>query len=344
MNWGSGRIGVGEFPVLRIPAIPVLVCLVLLQGSCSDQRTASTASTASTVEPVRTVDETYAPDLGSPAFLEGAGPVVCIDEAHNNFHTAEGTYRPFAEVLSRDGYRVQRATQPIDLELLVSCDILVIADAQPPARSGAPPTFSKDHVGALNAWVQRGASLFIITDHMPDPGTIRELAASFGLEVNDGYVMEGGLEAGRRPILFQSANETVVPDPLTLEMGADEGIHQVATFTGSAFRLLPDFASLAAVDPFRPLLVFGPEVESWMPEVYYDFNDQTPRIDVEGWFQGGVMNWGEGRLAFFSEAAMFTAQVFEEGRVKVGLNAPESVDNLRLLRRVMRWLAGDWPV
>ena len=28
----------------------------------------------------------------NPAFPAAAGPVVCIDEAHNNFHTADGRY------------------------------------------------------------------------------------------------------------------------------------------------------------------------------------------------------------------------------------------------------------
>ena len=337
----GGRAGVVSRS-LRFLSTATAGAIVLFQGSCSDQRMAST------VEPPRTVDESFHPVLETPAFPEGSGPTVCVDEAHNNFHTADGTYRPFAEVLKRDGYVVKRTTQPSGRESLSGCGILVISDAQPPTRPGAPPTFSVLEVEALNEWVREGGSLFLITDHMPDPDPIRGLAVSFGLEVNDGYVMEGGPGAGRRPTLFKMEEGTILPDSLTLGTDFDGAIRQVATFTGSAFRPLPESSistpeSSTAVgrEPFRPLLVFGPGLESWMPEEYYDFSDNTPRIDVEGWYQGGVMEWGEGRLAFFSEAAMFTAQVFEEGTLKVGMNAPEAVDNLRLLRRVMQWLARD---
>jgi hypothetical protein len=316
-----------------LPLTAVMVSLVLLPG-CSDQQTAST------VEPVRTVDESYQPDIPDPAFQEGAGPAVCMDAAHNNFHTVAGTYRPFADVLRRDGFRVWETDQPVGPGSLSECDVFVIADAQPPARRGAPPTFSEVEVNTLHDWVREGGALFIITDHMPDPGPIRELAASFGLEVNDGYVMEGGPGAGRRPTLFRMDAGTIVPDPLTLEMESDGAIQQIATFTGSAFRSLPGSGGPGVGGHFRPLLVFGPGLESWMPEEYYGFTDRTPRIDVEGWYQGGVSEWGRGRLAFFSEAAMFTAQVFENGAVRVGMNAPEAADNLRLLRRVMGWLAG----
>jgi len=61
-------------------------------------------------------------------------------------------------------------------------------------------------------------------------------------------------------------------------------------------------------------LVFGPGAVSWAPEEYYGFKDDSPRLDVAGWSQGGVLEHGDGRLALFGEAAMFTAQVFDQGR------------------------------
>jgi len=87
-------------------------------------------------------------------------------------------------------------------------------------------------------------------------------------------------------------------------------------------------------------LLLGPGKECWMPEEYWVFEEDTPRIDVSGWSQGGILQHGAGRLAVFGEAAMFTAQVFDQGRVLAGMNAPEAEGNLALLRRVMAWLAG----
>ena len=69
------------------------------------------AITASSVEPPRTADMGYRPRIPDVAYAEGGGPVVCVDETHNNFHTSVGTYRPFADVLRRDGYVVERFTE-----------------------------------------------------------------------------------------------------------------------------------------------------------------------------------------------------------------------------------------
>lgn len=52
-------------------------------------------------------DREYRPPVVSPAYAAGSGPVVCIDEAHRNFHTMDDRFWAFAELLRRDGYRVQ---------------------------------------------------------------------------------------------------------------------------------------------------------------------------------------------------------------------------------------------
>jgi hypothetical protein len=50
-------------------------------------------------------DPNYRPVVERPAY-PGGGPVVAIDEAHDNLHTLGGQYRPFAELLIADGYQV----------------------------------------------------------------------------------------------------------------------------------------------------------------------------------------------------------------------------------------------
>ena len=37
--------------------------------------------------------------------------------------------------------------------------------------------------------------------------------------------------------------------------------------------------------------------------------------------------------------AMFTAQVFDGGRVKVGMNHPQGTDNARFLLNIIHWLS-----
>ena len=236
--------------------------------------------TASTVEPPRTVDKSFSYVITNPAYPRGEGPVVLIDEAHNNFHTAVGTYLPFADLLRKDGYVVERAKGKISGEFLMSGVIYVIADAQPPFNAGDPPTFSGKEIQLLNDWVKNGGSLFVITDHMPDPGAIKDLAHSFGIEVSNGYVMQGPPPGNPGPTLFQKKDGSLSEHLLTNGRGPDEQVRRIATFAGSAFR---------CEEGFQPLLILGEGYRSWIPKEYNKFPPGTPNIDVSGWYQGGVM-------------------------------------------------------
>ena len=206
----------------------------------------------------------------------------------------------------------------------------MIADAQPPFKVGDPPTFAEEEIRVLNEWVKKGGALFVITDHMPDPGAIKDLALSFGIEVSNGYVMQGPPPGRPGPMLFQKRGGSLADHFLTNGRGSDEKVHRVATFAGSAFR---------CEQGFQPILILGEGFRSWMPKEYNKFPPGTLNIDVSGWYQGGVMPYGNGRVAFFAEAAMFTAQVFANGRVKAGMNHPLGRDNARLLLNILHWLS-----
>ena len=287
--------------------------------------------TASTIEPPRTADLSFHYRIENPAYPSGKGPIAVVDEAHNNFHTAVGTYIPFARLLEEDGYVIKRGTTKITPELLHSCRILVIADAQPPLKIGDPPTFSDQEIDALNKWVRQGGALFLITDHMPDPSAVEKLARSFGITVNNGYVLNGFLSGRERPIVFRRSNNTLLDHLVTNGRSLSEKIKSVATFAGSAFKAGPNF---------KPILVFKKDKRSWMPKKFWEFPPGTPNISVAGWFQGAVSNFGKGKIAFFSEAAMFTAQIFGKAKIRAGMNNPLAKDNAQLLLNVMHWLSG----
>src|SRR5262249_48356280 len=51
-------------------------------------------------------DLTFDANVKNPAYTT-THPKVLIDEAHFNFHTASGRYKPFADLVSNDGYRVK---------------------------------------------------------------------------------------------------------------------------------------------------------------------------------------------------------------------------------------------
>ncbi len=286
--------------------------------------------TASTVEPPRTADLSFHYVIEKPAFKSGRGPTVMIDEAHNNFHTAVGTYLPFARLLEQDGYVIRRGQSKISMESLRRCQIYVIADAQPPAREDDPPSFSQSEVEILADWVRQGGALLLITDHMPDPSAIEGLAQAFGIEVKNGYVLNNHYTQRETPLVFQRSDGSLVRHPITEGRSPEERIQSIATFTGSAFKADPTF---------QPLMIIRSDKKLWIPEKLYAINQNTPYITVRGWLQGAVSEFDSGRIAFFSEAAMFTAQIFDQGKQRVGINHPLAKDNAQLLLNVVRWLS-----
>ena len=103
-------------------------------------------------------DTTFRFANDSPAYAKGAGPRVCIDAAHQNFHTLDGRYRPFATLLELDGYRVRSNDVPFAAEALHECDVMVIANPRSinPTESGGYPhdsALSESELSALASWI-----------------------------------------------------------------------------------------------------------------------------------------------------------------------------------------------
>ena len=46
-----------------------------------------------------------------------------------------------------------------------------------------------DEIKAVKKWVNDGGSLFLIADHMPCAGAAKDLAAEFGFEFTNGFVL-----------------------------------------------------------------------------------------------------------------------------------------------------------
>ena len=70
-------------------------------------------------------DDEFNTTVANPAYKQN-GPRVMFDEAHHNFHTTDGRYKPFVDLLSNDGYRIVRNRQPFTKTLLSSFKVLAI--------------------------------------------------------------------------------------------------------------------------------------------------------------------------------------------------------------------------
>ncbi|MCK7458771.1 hypothetical protein [Idiomarina aminovorans] len=108
-------------------------------------------------------DPDFTPQNTHKTFSEQNSPVVFIDEAHNNFLTVNGRYRPFAQVLKSDGYTVKPNKSRFSSDSLSSADILVIANALDKSRRDWNPPFTEaitnEEVSNIKRWVLRRVDL-----------------------------------------------------------------------------------------------------------------------------------------------------------------------------------------
>ena len=279
-------------------------------------------------------DLSFEPSIPQPAYPEGKGPVVQLDEAHFNFHTLDGRYAPFAKLLRRDGFVVQPLADPATADSLARGSIYVIANAIAESdRKGwklpAEPAFTKDEIEAIRNWVEEGGSLFLIADHMPFPGSVQDLAAAFDILFGNGFLYD----ASESSKLDFTRDTGLAEHPITDGRDASERIDSVRTFTGQAFRAGRD------VDP---LLTLPPGSTLRLPVKAWKFKPTTPAVPAAGMLQGAVLRFGKGRVAVFGEAAMFSAQeqIGKSERKLMGMNRPDAAQNAQFLLNVMHWLSG----
>ncbi|MGH9752872.1 MAG: DUF4350 domain-containing protein [Blastocatellia bacterium] len=279
-------------------------------------------------------DPDFKPPIEKPAYAEGKGPVVLIDEAHFNFHTASGRYQSFADLLRRDGYVVQPSKEKFSKESLKAGKILVISNAlsQRNALNWNPPfdpSFTDEEIAAVREWVNQGGALMMMVDHFPMPATAGKLAEAFGVRIHNGYAVDPQAPPG--PLVYKRADKSLADHPITRGRLEKERIDSVATFTGSAFQ----------IDRGDPILTFlGDEAISYTPKAFGQQPDKdTPRVPIKGWHQGVAIKVGKGRVAIFGEAAMFSAQLAGPQKAPMGMNAPIAKQNPQFLLNVIHWLS-----
>jgi len=282
-------------------------------------------------------DSTFSTKVDHPSYL-ASHPKVLFDEAHQNFHTASGRYKPFADLIISDGYRVTPNREKFTSEILEGYHILVIANAlgaesmKSPEWSrgwltgGSKPAFSVEECDAVHDWVQRGGSLLLIADHRPFGGAADALARRFGVEMSKGYAWdnENSPKEFNNPgvIVYTWENGQLVDHPITQGRDTTERINRIVTFVGQS---LEGPKSSAAF-----LKLAGTAIDR------ENLQDSAKIVSAAGRSQGLALEHNKGRVIVFGEAAMLSAQV--GGKEKFGMNYP-GVDNKQLALNVMHWLS-----
>lgn len=278
-------------------------------------------------------DTTYNPIIQNPIYELGKGPVVFIDEGHHNFHTKNGRFKAFSNLLERDGYNVKEYKGVIKKNELAKGNIFVISNALNVINVEDwflpnPSAFTQSEIEVMEHWVTEGGSLFLIADHMPLAGAAKDLAKAFEFEFTNGFAMD---TLTKGPAYFNLKEKTLTESIITKGRDSTENVEQIATFTGQAFKI-PDDAI--------PILTFDKNYVNMLPDTAWIFNEKTTKFNVEGWSQGAYKKYGKGKIVVFGEAAMFTAQIAGPQKIKMGMNNDAAPENFQLLLNIIHWLDG----
>ncbi len=282
----------------------------------------------------QSADSTFQPEVPDPRYVVGSGPRVAVDAGHHNFHTVDRRFAPFAALLQADGYRVAGHAGAWTADSLAEVDILVVANALAEANirdwsNPVMPAFTSAEIESLLQWLTAGGSLLLIADHMPFPGAAAALAQRCGVLMENGFVFGPD---GTGTLVFQADDGTLANHVIGGGPGDEARVPFVVSFTGQAFTLDPAVSA-------EPLLVIPPQSVLLLPDEAWVFDETTSRRSAAGMLQGATIRLGEGRVAVFGEAAMFTSQTVEGGRI-IGLGHPAAPHNQVFVLNVLDWLAG----
>lgn len=278
-------------------------------------------------------DTDYNPKIKKPAYKPGKGSVVFVDEGHHNFHTKEGRYKGFSNLLEKDGYKVNPFKGTFKKTELDKGKILVISNAQNEINVSNwslpnPSAFTKAEIEIVKKWIHEGGSLFLIADHMPMAGAAIDLAKEFGFEFTNGFAMDT-INPG--PSFFNLNEKTLGENSITKGRDKNESVDAIASFTGQGFKIPSDAT---------PILTFNGNHLNLLPQRAWVFNEETPRHNLKGWSQGAYKKYGKGRIVVFGEAAMFGAQIAGPNKIKMGMNNANAPQNYQLLLNIIHWLDG----
>jgi hypothetical protein len=299
-------------------------------------------------------DPDFDSTVTNPAY-KTTHPRVVVDAAHNNFHTKDGLFKPFADLLRNDGYAVVANTAKFSKSSLHGIDVLVISNALGDLsddNSHSTPAFTKAECDAVYDWISGGGSLLLIADHAPMGDAAAPMAERLGVSLGTGFVFDINPAAyeGRElaTLVFSVRNRLLGNHPITRGRDDAERLQKLVAFTGESMTIPPGATGILRLSPTAEEV----PTRAALQQVYADSANisrqrvaKTP-LPIER-AMAIAFNVGRGRVVISGEAGMFTAQVFREkdenGRDKfvgkMGMNVSGNDDRQYVLN-VLHWLSG----
>jgi hypothetical protein len=300
-------------------------------------------------------DPNFEATVARPAYTTNH-PHVAIDQAHNNFHTKDGLFKPFADLLQNDGYNVTVNTAKFTRGSLKGIDVLVISNALGELENDnnhSTPAFTKPECDAVYDWVRQGGSLFLIADHAPMGYAAGGLAERLGVTLGKGFVFDTNPDASDggeiTVMIFSDGNHLLGKHPIIQGRNDSERLHRLVAFTGESVTISRSATNLLQLSPTAGEV----PTSSAMQSLYDGANAKENReAAARRWPAAGrgmatAFVLGSGRVVINGEAGMLSAQVLKKkdanGTEKfvgqMGMNVPGNDDRQYVLN-VLHWLSG----
>jgi hypothetical protein len=274
-------------------------------------------------------DPEFNTSVENPAYTKN-GPRVMFDEAHHNFHTTDGRYKPFVDLLLNDGYRIIRNRQPFSKATLSSYKVLVIANAlgaEEMDDNGADASaFTEEECNAVQEWVKSGGALLLIADHAPFGGAAQTLASRFSVDMSKSFTFDTANSEPGNPslLIFSRDNKLLTTHPITEGRDQNERLNKVESFTGQSLKGPEDSVAILKLS----------DTAKDTPN-----RDANESVSAAGRAQAMAFKFGKGRVVVQGEATMLSAQIAGANKMKMGMNVPGN-DNRQYALNLMHWLSG----
>jgi len=278
----------------------------------------------------QSADPEFKATVAHPAYSK-AGPRVLFDEAHNNFHTTTGRYKPFADLITEDGYYVVPSRKSFTRESLATFKVMVIANAlgaEDVDDEGADHSaFTDEECDSVREWVRNGGAMLLTAGQAPFGGAAENLAKRFGVDMSKGNTIDEAHTVADLNnsglVIYSRENGLLLDHPITQGRNDAEKISRVMAITGQSLK--------------------GPEGSGVFLKLSDTAIDKMPApgkdVSAAGRALGLAFKFGKGRVVVLAEPSLISAQITGREKSPLGMNYP-GVDNRQLALNVMHWLSG----
>lgn len=293
------------------------------------------ASSQPTAQPPAS-DLGFNANVAHPAYA-ARHPSVLFDAAHNN-ETPGGSYKPFGDLISSDGYKIVVNNERFSKRALTHYEVLVIVDASGAEADRSASAFTEEECEAVRDWVSGGGALLLIMDHAPFSSAAAKLSKKFDVDLTIGFTIDhikyNKDSEDQTELVFSREDGLLVDHPITRGRDASERINRIITFTGTSIKGPPGSVPFLKLSD-TAMDVLPPERK---PSAADESAPDHKEVSAAGRAQGLAFELGKGRVVVLGDAAMLTAQVAARG-FRFGMNV-SGTDNRQLALNIVHWLSG----